>query len=153
MTNLTNSEGANARQVGGDHYAAPVQHWDFVLAAQLDYLAGCATKYVVRHRKKKGAEDLEKAVHYVEKLIEAQSTPGVLPWSRDGYVPTGVAKEFLKWVREAVGPTEWYICYELVTWGRPAALVTVADTIRRLIEREYAAPGAEPPGRGYVDQS
>lgn len=60
----------NERQVGGDHYRSEYQHWDFVELNGLGYLEGCATKYVSRWRKKGGQQDLEKAGHYVDKLIE-----------------------------------------------------------------------------------
>lgn len=59
---------ANDRQVGGDHYMTEdgIQHWDLFGP---DYLIGYATKYM-RWRKKGGIEDLEKAIHVVEKLKE-----------------------------------------------------------------------------------
>ena len=28
---------ANKRQVAGDHYNSPIQHWDYVVANDLDY--------------------------------------------------------------------------------------------------------------------
>lgn len=63
--------GANGRQIGGAHYASDkVQHWDFVMGHKLNYLEGNATKYLSRWRKKNGLQDLEKAEHYVTKLIE-----------------------------------------------------------------------------------
>lgn len=61
----------NDRQVGGEHYKSALQHWDWVLASGLSYLQGCATKYLVRWRAKNGVEDLKKADHYVEKMIQA----------------------------------------------------------------------------------
>lgn len=59
----------NNKQVGGDHYRSKVQHWDYVELNGLGYLEGCATKYATRNRKKHedSTQDLEKAVHYVEK--------------------------------------------------------------------------------------
>lgn len=60
----------NERQVGGEHYRAAYQHWDFIENNGIGYLEGCATKYVARWRKKNGVQDLEKSLHYVEKLIE-----------------------------------------------------------------------------------
>lgn len=62
---------ANERQMGGDHYRSDYQHWDLVLNSRMGYLEGCATKYVARHRKKNGVDDLRKALHYVDKLMEA----------------------------------------------------------------------------------
>lgn len=62
---------ANETQVAGSHYRATVQHWDYVLLALGGrYLEGNITKYVTRHRKKNGLQDLEKAAHYLTKLIE-----------------------------------------------------------------------------------
>ena len=66
--------GASSRQVGGDHYqraaGRAMQHWDMVVAAGLPYLEGNATKYLARWRLKNGKEDLKKAAHYIEKLLE-----------------------------------------------------------------------------------
>lgn len=61
---------ANERQVGGTHYASTFQHWDFIEHYGVGYLEGCLTKYVTRHHKKNGLEDLLKASHYLDKLIE-----------------------------------------------------------------------------------
>lgn len=57
------------KQVGGDHYAAVYQHWDWCAETGLGYLEGNATKYLARFRKKGGKVDLEKALSYVEKAI------------------------------------------------------------------------------------
>lgn len=61
---------ANDRQVGGDHYHAPMQHWDFAWANDMDYFQGQITRYVTRWKKKGGVEDLEKARHFLDKYIE-----------------------------------------------------------------------------------
>ena len=60
----------NDKQVGGEHYRSKVQHWDYVELNGLRYTEGCATKYATRNRKKHEdpRQDLEKAVHYVEKV-------------------------------------------------------------------------------------
>ena len=63
----------NDRQVGGDHYQAAIQTWDYILAHDLGYLEGNVIKYVTRHRKKNGVQDLEKALHYLTKLIEVEN--------------------------------------------------------------------------------
>jgi hypothetical protein len=64
---------ANTRQVAGSHYkrGGNLQHWDMV-AAMLEnrYFEGCITKYATRWRFKNGAQDLEKAAHFTDKLIE-----------------------------------------------------------------------------------
>lgn len=65
---------ANNRQVGGSHYGpgSKVQHWDVMTDCYgYAWFSGCATKYIVRFGKKdKGAEGLEKAVHYLQKAQE-----------------------------------------------------------------------------------
>lgn len=61
----------NARQVGGEHYQKMIyQHWDWVCDIDLHYLLACATKYVARWRQKNGVQDLEKAIHYLDKAME-----------------------------------------------------------------------------------
>lgn len=67
---------ANQRQVGGDHYKKQgIQHWDYVLANGIPYMEAQIIKYVSRWRDKGGIQDLEKAKHFLEKLIEHESPP------------------------------------------------------------------------------
>lgn len=62
-----------SRQVGGSHYQdRAIQPIDYILANELDYCEGAVIKYITRWRFKNGIEDLEKAKHYVEFLIEAE---------------------------------------------------------------------------------
>lgn len=78
---------ANDEQVGGSHYqpdeeaqarAALLglevqQHWDFVFIHGYNYLQGNASKYLDRYAKKgTPVQDLKKAKHYIEKLIEIE---------------------------------------------------------------------------------
>ena len=63
---------ANDRQVGGTHFKSKIQHWDWVISNNLSYLQGQITKYVARYDKKHGLEDLKKAQHFLEKLIETE---------------------------------------------------------------------------------
>ena len=66
---------ANEIQHGGEHYKLKtIQPWDFIIANNLGFLEGNAIKYLVRWREKGGVEDLKKAQHYVEKLIEVETT-------------------------------------------------------------------------------
>lgn len=67
---------ANEQQVGGSHYVSKsVQPWD-AMASWMSpeefagFLRGNVIKYVARCRDKGGVEDLEKASHYLSKLIE-----------------------------------------------------------------------------------
>ena len=62
---------ANERQVGGGHYKEKsIQPWDFIASNKLGYLEGNIIKYVSRWQEKGGIEDLRKARHYLDKLIE-----------------------------------------------------------------------------------
>lgn len=61
---------ANETQVGGDHYKSAYQHWDYVAAAGIAYLPAQVSKYLSRWQKKNGLQDLEKALHFLDKFIE-----------------------------------------------------------------------------------
>ena len=64
---------ANSRQVAGDHYKRhAVQPWDYIASNGLGYFEGNVVKYVSRWRDKGGVADLEKARHYLDKLIELE---------------------------------------------------------------------------------
>jgi hypothetical protein len=64
---------ANDKQIGGDHYQSPIPCWDFIAANNIGYFEGTAIKYLTRWRKKGGVEDLRKAIHFLEKLIEIET--------------------------------------------------------------------------------
>lgn len=66
---------ANEKQIGGDHYKkGGEEHWDRQYRLfGAGYFIGCITKYVERYNEKNGVEDLEKAQHFIEKLIELES--------------------------------------------------------------------------------
>jgi hypothetical protein len=64
---------ANNTQIGGNHYQRkPIQPWDYIHQNQMGYLAGNIIKYVSRYQEKNGVQDLEKARHYLDKLIEEE---------------------------------------------------------------------------------
>lgn len=72
MTLLPEPE-ANGVQIGGTHYKnKSIQPWDYIAANNLGYFEGNAIKYISRWRDKGGVEDLKKAKHYIDKLIELQ---------------------------------------------------------------------------------
>ena len=64
---------ANDKQINGDHYRGAIQTWDYIVANDLGFLEGNIVKYVTRFRKKNGVQDLEKAQHYLQKLIEVEN--------------------------------------------------------------------------------
>lgn len=64
---------ANSIQHGGDHYKnKTIEPWDFVAANNIGFFEGNAIKYLTRWREKGGIEDLRKAKHYIDKLIEVE---------------------------------------------------------------------------------
>jgi len=65
---------ANKRQIGGNHYQKPIQHWDFVIQNNMPYMEAQIFKYMVRWREKGGVKDLQKAQHFLEKLIEVNKS-------------------------------------------------------------------------------
>ena len=96
---------ANDRQVGGEHYKLIYQHWDFVYDVRLPYHLACATKYVARWRDKNGTQDLEKAVHYVDKSKELGIGPSVI----DG-APKRFTYIFIDQLPKAEADIIWEIC-------------------------------------------
>lgn len=59
-------------QVGGDHYQKVIQPWDIIDCYNLNFYEGNVIKYILRHREKNGIEDLKKAKHYLDKVIEEE---------------------------------------------------------------------------------
>lgn len=60
-------------QEGGGHYKNfPIQPVEFIYKNRIDYLEGNVIKYVCRHPTKNGVEDLKKARHYIDLIIELE---------------------------------------------------------------------------------
>jgi hypothetical protein len=47
-----------------------IQPSKFVVENELLYPEGCAIKYIIRHRDKNGKEDILKAIHFLEMILE-----------------------------------------------------------------------------------
>lgn len=71
----------NKTQIGGNHYKSETggeEHWDRVSRLGLNYFQACATKYIERcYLKAKQPfytiQDLNKAKHFIDKLIEIET--------------------------------------------------------------------------------
>lgn len=75
---------ANKIQVAGCHYKVKtIQPWDYIAANELGYFEGNIVKYVSRWRDKGGVDDLRKAQHYLQKLIELQIQPERIDAGKD----------------------------------------------------------------------
>ena len=58
-------------QVGGNHYSSmKIQPVEYCMANNLNICESNVIKYVSRHRNKNGIEDLKKAKHFIDLLIE-----------------------------------------------------------------------------------
>jgi hypothetical protein len=61
------------QQVGGDHYRAKgIQPIEYIHANNLGFCEGNVVKYVTRWKDKGGEDDLRKAIHYLELLIQLE---------------------------------------------------------------------------------
>ena len=67
------TESASERQVGGNHYKdMAIEPSEFIHRNGIGWLEGNAIKYTCRHAMKGGAQDIDKAIHYLELLKEWQ---------------------------------------------------------------------------------
>lgn len=71
------------KQVGGGHYKKmKIQPLAFIHANEIGFAEGSAIKYLCRWRDKNGIQDLEKAKHFIELLIQLETEKG----KQDGQV-------------------------------------------------------------------
>jgi len=87
-------------QVGGDHYKKmKIQPSEFINKNEMQFAEGNAIKYICRHGSKGRLQDLEKAKHYIDMIIERDyadeaknsSVDSGLDISYEGLSPTFVA--------------------------------------------------------------
>lgn len=116
---------ANSRQVGGTHYkTGGMEHWDLFGP---EYYMGCASKYVSRHSKKGGREDLEKALHYCDKMVEALNGRNL--------TNTVSTSQMLQWAQNtSMGGLEIAICFQIICVGNGEK---ARQLIKELIRRDY----------------
>jgi len=68
---------AKDKQVKGDHYKAfRIQPVQFIVQNELGFLEGCIIKRLCRYQSKDGLDDLKKAQHELDLLIEEQYGEG-----------------------------------------------------------------------------
>ena len=61
------------KQEGGSHYKNyNIQPVEFIYANGVPFIEGNIIKYVMRHREKNGLQDLMKAKHYIDLLIDLE---------------------------------------------------------------------------------
>lgn len=73
MTDSSLNTSALDVQIGGVHYAAKaIQPVQYIHANDIGFFEGNVIKYVTRWKDKGGLEDLRKAKHYIELLLELE---------------------------------------------------------------------------------
>lgn len=74
-TTSAEPESALQQQVGGGHYKQmAIQPVEFIHRNGIGFCEGAAIKYLARWRNKNGIEDLRKARHFIDLLIEMEQT-------------------------------------------------------------------------------
>ena len=64
------------KQIGGSHYKKmKIQPSEFINENKLLFAEGNAIKYICRHASKGEVQDLEKAKHYIDMIIERDYGP------------------------------------------------------------------------------
>lgn len=159
---------ANSTQVGGLHYRSAFQHWDFVALYGLGYFEGQITKYTARHAKKHRIQDVEKAIHFTEKLAEMFDNRQYAP-THVNFMP-GKSAEFHGMAPSVyfarvnnLGTYEEIVVQIMCQWDNRSNLVRVRgllEAIRKKYVDErpvFSAARVLPdigdePGPGYVNQ-
>nr|QIG67117.1 DUF3310 domain-containing protein [Rhizobium phage RHph_TM26] len=121
-------------QVGGAHYKAAYQHWDWVSDTGLGYMEGNASAYVTRFRKKGGLVDLEKAVSYIEKLRVlwvGQQAP-IIPAGKRPWKDAGKLNRFLH-ANDLVDTLPGFIIKKMDSWSDEGDLLTIIHNLQELI--------------------
>jgi len=68
---LTQEKKAKDTQVGGSHYKdLAIQPIEFIRSNNIPYFEANVIKYVTRHKSKGGKQDIEKAIHYLELILD-----------------------------------------------------------------------------------
>lgn len=136
---------ANNRQVGGTHYQQqPYQHWDFVNDTKLPYMEAQIVKYVSRWRAKNGVQDLQKAIHFLDKLVEQHANIHFQEYPshrREKVQAFCAANQLPELESQAV--------HAVSLWSSTSDLSFARRVLCNLIESEELAAQA---GRAYVQQ-
>ena len=70
---MIENQSALQTQEGGGHYKSlKIQPVEYIHANGIGFCEGCVIKYVSRWRSKGGVEDLKKARHFIDLLIELE---------------------------------------------------------------------------------
>ena len=77
------------KQIGGNHYSMPIQPAEFINKNNIPFAEGNAIKYLCRHKKRGQKQDLEKAIHYLEMILERDYSRGAHKFPYSHHKPNG----------------------------------------------------------------
>ena len=81
------------KQIGGSHYKdMTIQPSEFINKNNLPFAEGNAIKYICRHKHKGERQDLEKAKHYIDMILE-RDYPLIPMTEEEEYRNAGITKE------------------------------------------------------------
>jgi len=104
---MNTKDNALGRQVGGNHYKDyAIQPAEFCQRNKIPFCEATAIKYLCRHRNKAGKQDLEKAKHFIDILIDleyGEQKKAVEPATEESSA-TEEPPELIVIVEEWVGP-------------------------------------------------
>jgi len=79
---------ALSAQVGGKHYKAlAIQPAEYCQRNRMPYCESSVVRYVTRHREKNGREDIEKAIHCLQLLLEIEYPQNDTPQNDTALAP------------------------------------------------------------------
>lgn len=123
---------ANDKQIAGTHYKTEtgIQPWDYFVGANVPFLEASAAKYLLRYKKKGGKQDLEKALHFIEKRIECvRAGFGIdssVPCKRRPFNELMDAFDVADDVRMSIG--------FVMHWRREEHLIHAAARVKKMID-------------------
>ena len=127
---------ANDRQHGGDHYKnGKLEHWDVCERYGIGYLESAGTKYLSRWRNKAGLLDLDKSLHYLDKLIDLVAEGVRLP---RGIVPRAILTMFFE-AQQIQTKWEESLLTQFFRWETLEDLVRLRDDLADFINVEGKA--------------
>lgn len=72
-------------QIGGGHYKdLPIQPAEYCQRNRLGFCESSVIKYVTRHREKNGRQDIEKAIHFLQILLDIEYPEDRSTWRPEG---------------------------------------------------------------------
>lgn len=158
---------ANETQVGGTHYKSDLEHWDWSVKLGLPAMDHQVSRYVGRHHKKNGVQDLKKALHHLQKMLELTEAGDLAPWAVGHTYGNTIARALVK---DTVRRTRAFVsanhCPPWVGgFMQDLVLREGIEDLRKLItwvelaiseyppeEKPVAPTDGSAPGPGYVNQ-